>query len=293
MWYWHIPSPFNPSRTTRALVEGADQAPSTRRRAERILGERVKPTGPTAEKELVPTASTGRTDSSVGISSQQARASRSAHPTVRHAVETMLLEERTRWAMQIHDNLTQSVTSAVLEIQTLRHRISTDPEGAIAALKIVENEIREDLSRIRETLFEMTRETPPKAEPALSAVVRDQIDRWGLPAQVSIEGDIEDLPEEVLETAHAIIAESLANAAKHSGAPEALVRVHAGEGELLVEVEDRGKGIAAVTDDDPHFGLRIMRARAEALGGSLDIESTPGHGTKVRAVLPVGGRGEG
>ena len=56
-----------------------------------------------------------------------------AHPTVRHAVEALLLEERTRWAMQIHDGLTQSVTSAVLELQTLRHRIETDPAGAASS----------------------------------------------------------------------------------------------------------------------------------------------------------------
>lgn len=60
------------------------------------------------------------------------------HPTVRHAVEVLMLEERTRWAMQIHDGLTQSVTSAVLELQTLRHRIETDPAGAAAALEEVE-----------------------------------------------------------------------------------------------------------------------------------------------------------
>ena len=228
----------------------------------------------------------------MGISNQHARATIGAHPTVRHAVETMLLEERTRWAMQIHDGLTQAVTAAVLELQTLRLRIETDPKGAAEALKVVEDEIRDDLQRIREILFEMTRETPPKAEPALAAVVRDQVERWGLPTEVSVEGDLEELPDEVLETAHAIIAESLANAAKHSGAPRATVRVHAGEGEVLVEIEDRGRGIAAVTDEDPHFGLRIMQARAEALGGSLDIESTPGQGTRVRAVLPVGGRGE-
>ena len=55
----------------------------------------------------------------VGASNTPQRESAIAggHPTVRHAVESILLEERTRWAMQIHDGLTQSVTSAVLELQ--------------------------------------------------------------------------------------------------------------------------------------------------------------------------------
>ncbi len=59
------------------------------------------------------------------------------------------------------------------------------------------------------------------------------------------------------------------------------------DGTLHIEIEDRGRGIVPVPDDDPHFGVPIMRARAEALGGYLDVESTPGHGTTVVAELPV------
>ena len=64
------------------------------------------------------------------------------------------------------------------------------------------------------------------------------------------------------------------------------------DGGLRLEIVDRGTGIVPVSDDDPHFGLRQMRDRAHKLGGTIDIESTPGHGTRVVAVLPVGGRGE-
>ncbi|HEY7478703.1 MAG TPA: ATP-binding protein [Actinomycetota bacterium] len=215
------------------------------------------------------------------------------HPAVRHALDAMLLEERGRWAMQIHDGLTQSVTSIVLELQTLRHRIELDPQGAMETLKVIEDEIRADLHRIRELLFDMTTEGPAFARPALEALVRDQIDRWHMPASVEVEGELDVAPEAVLETAYAIVVESLTNAAKHSGAPEAHVRVHLAGDELRVEVEDRGVGVVGVrADDDPHFGFQMMRARAEAIGGSLDVQSTPGRGTTVVAVLPVGGRGD-
>lgn len=230
----------------------------------------------------------------MGISSAHARdhVSMTAHPAVRHAVESMLLEERTRWAMQIHDGLTQSVTSAVLELQTLRHRIETDPESAIDALSEVEDEIRRDLHRIRELLFEMTTADMRDAEPTLAALVRDCVERWNFPATVETSGDIEAVPDDVLEAAYAIVTEGLANAAKHSGAPDAHVSVRLEGRTLHVEVEDRGRGVAAVPDDDPHFGVRNMRTRAEALGGSVKVESTPGRGTVVVAVLPVEGRGE-
>jgi two-component system nitrate/nitrite sensor histidine kinase NarX len=220
----------------------------------------------------------------VVLSSTSAPAPQGVHPAVASAVERRLLEERTRWAMQIHDGLTQAVTSAVLEIQTLRHRIETDPESAIASLHEIEAEIREDLHRIRQLLFEMTAEGP-RAAPVLAGFVQDLSARWHLPTRIDVDGDLDGVPTAVLDTAHAIVA-------KHSGTADAVVRVRAGEGEFRIEIEDHGRGLTAVRDDDPHFGLRIMRTRAESVGGSLVVESTPGHGTTVLAVLPVGGRGE-
>jgi signal transduction histidine kinase len=220
-------------------------------------------------------------------------AAEGGHPTVRHAVESLLLEERTRWAMQIHDGLTQSVTSAILELQTIRHRIETDPGGAIATLAEIETEIREDLRHIRELLFEMTEDVPASEEATLAVLVREFAARWRLPATVDVQGDLGILEETSVEAAYSIVSEALANAAKHSGAPEVHVRLAVQADALHVEVEDRGRGMAAVTDEDPHFGIRIMRARAEALGGSLEMTSTPGHGTTVVAVLPITRAGEG
>jgi signal transduction histidine kinase len=230
----------------------------------------------------------------VGASNMPQRESAVAggHPTVRHAVESILLEERTRWAMQIHDGLTQSVTSAVLELQTLRHLIETDPVAAVRILHEIETEIRDDLRHIRQLLFDMTAEGEIPSEPTLASLIKDFAARWRMPAAIDVEGDIEALDDATVEAAYAIASEALANAAKHSGAPDARVALSFKDDALHIEVHDRGRGIVAVTDDDPHFGIRIMRARAESLGGSLEMTSTPGHGTSVIAVLPVTRDGE-
>jgi signal transduction histidine kinase len=230
----------------------------------------------------------------VAIPQTRARAPRAAHPTVAHAVEERLLEERTSWAMHIHDGLTQAVTSAVLEIQSLRHRIETDPAEAIEALSQVEGAIRQDLQEIRQVLFELhegRKNAAAGREPTLAALVHELVERWKLPARISIQGDVDHVPHEVAEAAHAIIAEALANAAKHSGSADVAVRVRANAHELQIEVEDRGRGMSPV-DDEMHFGLHLMRTRAEKLGGSIEIGSNPGPGTRVVAVLPVGGRGD-
>jgi signal transduction histidine kinase len=226
----------------------------------------------------------------VATSSSTLRTRRSVHPTVAHTVDTLLLAERTNWAIHIHDGLTQSVTSAILELQGLQHRIRTEPEIVLATLKEIEDAIRNDLKQIREILFELDAGTPHR-EPPLATFVNDLVQRWHLPARVSIEGAVDRIDDVTLETANAIVAEALANAAKHSGAPEVSVRIIAGPEELRIEVEDRGNG-SVDPADEMHFGLRLMRSRAERIGGTIEIDSKPGSGTRVVAVLPVGGRGD-
>ena len=226
-------------------------------------------------------------------SSSTLRDRRSVHPTVAHTVESLLLQERTKWAILIHDGLTQSVTSAILELHGLRHRIRTEPETVLATLQEIEDAIRGDLKQIRGILFELEEGATPHREPPIASFVDDLVRKWHLPARVSIEGEVDRISDRTLETANAIVAEALANAAKHAGSPEVSVRIRVGADELRIEVEDRGVGIVGSgVDDDPHFGLRLMRARAERIGGTIEIESKPGNGTCVVAVLPVGGRGD-
>ncbi|HEY7401763.1 MAG TPA: ATP-binding protein [Actinomycetota bacterium] len=216
------------------------------------------------------------------------RDARPAPADLAAAVESLMLVERTKWAMRIHDGLTQSVTSAVLELQALRHQIADDPLQAIAAIAEIESQIRRDLSDIRSILFELDEVIPDPAQP-LAQFVDDVVQRWKLPARVVVEGDVDHVPAVVQEVAHRIISEALANAAKHSGAPEVSLRLRATPGELRIEVEDRGAGIGSDEPDaDPHFGIHLMQARVAELGGTLDIESTPGSGTRLVACLPVG-----
>ena len=119
-------------------------------------------------------------------------------------VESVLLDERTRWAMTIHDGLTQSVTSAILELQVLRHRIETDPAGAVEVLVEVEEAIRQDLTEIREVLFQLD-EGKLRDDPSFATFVRELVHRWKLPARVTIEGDVDTVPAAVLETAHSVV----------------------------------------------------------------------------------------
>ena len=213
-------------------------------------------------------------------------------PEVAEIVEARLAEERARWAMQIHDGLTQSVTSAVLELQAFRSRMAVDPEAALDGLKEVQEAIRDDLERIRDVLFRLTdgslREDVDAPEAPLVTIVREVAERWGIEARVYVKGELGRLSPEVMDAALGIVHEAVTNAAKHAASKDVVVNVHTRFDWLQIEIEDHGGGIAGVADGVPHFGIRMMRARAEDVGGTIDIGSTPGDGTRIVARLPVG-----
>jgi signal transduction histidine kinase len=92
-------------------------------------------------------------------------------------------------------------------------------------------------------------------------------------------------PEPVEIAAYYLVAEAVTNAAKHAGA--SVIRVEAEiEGDALrLSVRDDGRGGAGAADG---FGLVGLKDRAEALGGTLAVQTAPGAGTTVRAELPLG-----
>lgn len=102
----------------------------------------------------------------------------------------------------------------------------------------------------------------------------------GFPATVDAEPV--DVPDTVALTAYFVVAESLANVLKHSGAEHADVGLLLDEGWLDVVVRDEGRGGAV-----PGRGLRALHDRVAAVRGTLRVDSPAGAGTTVRARLPV------
>lgn len=100
-----------------------------------------------------------------------------------------------------------------------------------------------------------------------------------------------DLPPErfdalVESTAYFVVAEALANVAKHAQASEAAVSVSAGNGRLVVSVADDGRG-GAPARPGRGTGLAGLTDRVEAVGGTLTVVSPKGSGTRVTAELPL------
>ncbi len=213
----------------------------------------------------------------------------------RELIEARLQAERTRWAYEIHDGLTQAVTAAVLELESLRTAMRRNPDAALEVLDAAIAEIRTSLERIRTILFHLSND--PTAGPAesFSWHVEAVAHRWKLPATVTVEGDVDAIPKPVTDAAYVVVAESLANAAKHASPKHVTVEVRADDHEVLVEVRDDGRGFDPMTNGEgqtKHFGLEMMRTRVAEIGGELQIDTSPGDGTRVVARLPVGSQGE-
>jgi signal transduction histidine kinase len=115
---------------------------------------------------------------------------------------------------------------------------------------------------------------------ALAVLAKD----LSLPVEIKISDD--QLPERVAVAVYFVCAEALTNVAKHAAAAHIAVAVTSSEGRVLVEIEDDGVGGA----DPAHgSGLRGLADRIETLGGTLRVESAPGHGTRLAAEIPLGG----
>ncbi|MEN9797619.1 MAG: Oxygen sensor histidine kinase NreB [Pseudomonadota bacterium] len=188
-------------------------------------------------------------------------------------------EERARIARELHDDLSQRV--AWLSMMTGRSQLS-DEDRAAADREL--KQLGKDLSQVAYSLHPATLE-----KLGLLAAVRAECHRFGEAAGIAAvveSGPLPSaLPAPVSLCAYRVVQESLRNARRHAGAKQ--VRVFLGEQEkgLQVAIRDDGAGFVPRADG-PGLGLRSMRERVRALGGELDVESTPGEGTEVVAWIP-------
>ena len=191
--------------------------------------------------------------------------------------------ERRRLERNLHDGAQQRLVSLSLSLRLAQARVRTDPEQAEKQLQAASDELGHALEELRE----LARGIHPAVltdrglEPALQSLVT----RAPVPVTLA-EAPEERLPEPVEAAAYYVVAEALTNVAKYAEASAATVRVSRVNGAAVVEVADDGIGGA---DPGNGSGLRGLADRVEALDGRLEVESTRGAGTVVRAEIPIDG----
>jgi PAS domain S-box-containing protein len=183
----------------------------------------------------------------------------------------------------LHDGAQQRLVSLVLDVQVARRRLAADPEGVGPFLERLGTELREASAELRE----LARGIHPTVltERGLAAAIAALATRSPVPVEV-LDPPAGRLPPALEATAYFTVAEALTNVAKYAQASHATVRVTRDGGALVVEVRDDGVGGARAGTGS---GLSGLADRVGACDGTLSVESPPGEGTLVRAVLPLDG----
>jgi len=202
-------------------------------------------------------------------------------------------QERNRLARELHDSVTQTVFSMNLTVQGARLLLERDKERVAGQLERLE-ELAASAMREIQVLVSQLRPRSVADEGLPAALRRLAAERQahdGLQVTLIVDGERE-LPEPVAIGLYRIAQEALNNVAKHSGTRQATVRLNLLEGASALEIEDHGLGFAphAALSQRGHLGLAGMTERAREMGWRLSIDSSPGHGTRIRVVEnPLGG----
>ena len=203
--------------------------------------------------------------------------------------QQQVLDERARIARELHDVVAHSVSLMVIQTAAARRQMATDMSKADAALELVENTGRAAMQEMRRMLGVLRDDTtlPDLApQPDLNSLHGLMASVSDLPVRVNLQGDLGDVPVGVGVNAYRIVQEALSNVRRHAGPVQHVeVSVVRGEAELTVQVDDDGRGAAAVQEGG--FGIQGMHERVAAFQGRLSAGPRSGGGWRVRAVFPV------
>lgn len=204
------------------------------------------------------------------------------------AQSAAVLEERQRLARELHDSVSQALYGIALGAKTARTLIDRDPPRAADPTDYVLSLAEAGLAEMRALIFELRPEA--LASEGLVAALGKQAAaieaRHGIEVRKELTQE-PDVPLAVKEAIYRVAQEALHNAVKHARAVSASVTLEldADEG-IQLEVIDDGLGFDPEGDFPGHLGLKSMRERTARLGGTLEVESAPGRGTRVRARIP-------
>jgi signal transduction histidine kinase len=197
--------------------------------------------------------------------------------TRRGALDVQAAELR-RIERDLHDGAQSRLVALSLALGRAEARLEDRPEEA-ALIRQARDEATAAVAELRDLARGIA--PPVLADRGLVAAVQGLASRSG--AVVAIQAHLPHRPPPVVETAaYFVCAESLTNAVKHAPGAALTIVIAAPRDDLVVEITDDGPGGA----DPRSGGLTGLRQRVEALDGRLEVESAPGAGTTIRAVLP-------
>ena len=196
-----------------------------------------------------------------------------------------VLEERERIAKELHDGVIQSLFAVGMSLQGLA--ASSSDEDMARRLEAAVEDVDHSIRDLRNYIFGLRPGilADRQLDQALKEMSTEFGARSGVVTVVEVDSEAASRLASRAGDVVQLVREALSNVGRHGAATTCRVSLRTGEAGLSLEVDDDGRGFDVDTTTWG-MGLRNLRERVESLGGSLQVESTPGEGTTVRATFP-------
>jgi signal transduction histidine kinase len=197
-------------------------------------------------------------------------------------------EERRRLARELHDSVSQALYGISLGAHSVQAALERDPEHVSEPLEYVLSLAEVALAEMRALIFELHPES--LEQEGLVVALAKQAAALRARQAVIVSTELCDEPGVSLQAKqelYRIAQEALHNTIKHARARQVDLLLCQTSESLLLEVRDDGVGFDPAGAFPGHLGLHSMRERIAGLGGTFQVESSPGQGTAIRAHLPI------
>jgi signal transduction histidine kinase len=202
-----------------------------------------------------------------------------------------ILAERTRIAREIHDTLAQGFVAVSTQLELTAHLLAQS--HVLEASQQVDRTrdlVREGLADARRSIWDLRAASTEATLPVRLTQLVEQSSTDQLKTEIDVGGTYRVLAPSLENEVFRIAQEAFANAVRHSGAARVVLGLRYHPDELILTISDNGSGFLVSDANLPakgHFGLQGMRERADQIGGTLNVESSPVGGTKITLRAPL------
>ena len=199
-----------------------------------------------------------------------------------------VIEERQRLAHELHDTLAQSFAGIGFQLGAIRKRLPSNLHSLHNQLEVASQlvtqghqEARRSISTLRPNCIESIELLPALTRSAAVMVSGDSVT-----VEASTKGKYRQIPLKLTDVLFRVGLEAIANAVRHARATHIAVTAEYAINALILTVEDNGIGFVPEEVSDS-FGLRGMKKRLESVGGTIQIHSATGIGTRIEVAVPL------
>ena len=215
----------------------------------------------------------------------------SLHKTVKHSLLKSQENERQRIAADLHDTVVQNLVHLSQQIEIVQKCMDTDMISSKLELAAMKKNIKEIISDIRSTIFNLRPMTFDDIGWDAAFIQLKEMIETNSDCSVLLDIEKPDIKEQLyLITIYRIIREACINAMKHSNASDIHISVKNCESHVKVLIHDNGIGFSldnVLHEKGNHFGLDVMRERVLLLSGDFHIFTDHGNGTKIEIKIPI------